>query len=68
MELKFYPMYDIHLSGEMEPGEEECNTSDDNYYEGSEPTYHKYGGYNGWDDDTIDAAFEGMPEATWNVD
>ncbi len=27
-----------------------------------------YGGYNGYDDDTIDCAFEGDPEATWNVD
>lgn len=37
---------------------------DDNY--GS--SYSKYGGYNGYDDDTIDSAFEGDPEATWNVD
>ena len=32
------------------------------------PTYSRYGGYNGYDDDTIDSAFEGDPEATWNVD
>ena len=28
----------------------------------------KYGGYNGYDDDTIDYGFDGFPEATWNVD
>ena len=27
-----------------------------------------YGGYNDWDDDTIDEAFEGDPESTWNID
>lgn len=32
-----------------------------------EPSYSKYGGYNDYDDDTIDSAFEGMPEATWNA-
>ena len=30
--------------------------------------YEKYHGYNGYDDDTIDEAFDGYPEATWNVD
>lgn len=30
--------------------------------------YEKYGGYNGYDDDTIDSAFEGDPMNTWNVD
>ncbi len=37
---------------------------DDSY----RPSYEKYNGYNGWDDDTIDQAFDGDPEATWNVD
>lgn len=32
------------------------------------PSYTEYGGYNGYDDNTIDSAFEGMPEATWNID
>ena len=31
-------------------------------------SYEKYGGYNGYDDFTIDTVFEGDPEATWNVD
>ena len=30
--------------------------------------YSRYGGYNGYDDDTIDSAFEGEPELTWNID
>jgi hypothetical protein len=30
--------------------------------------YSKYGGYNGWDDDTIDEAFDGDPGLTWNID
>ena len=37
-------------------------------YEGSGLSYEKYGGYNGYDDDTIDYGFDGYPEATWNVD
>lgn len=38
---------------------------DDNGYHSS---YEKYGGYNGYDDDAIDYAFEGDPSNTWNVD
>lgn len=30
--------------------------------------YEIYGGYNGYDDDTIDYGFDGKPEATWNVE
>ena len=30
--------------------------------------YSKYGGYNGYDDQTIDDAFEGDPSLTWNID
>lgn len=40
----------------------------DNYYESEGRSYEKYGGYNGYDDDTIDYGFDGYPEATWNVD
>ena len=47
--------------------EEDCyeddNGSDD--YGGSG---EKYGWYNGFSDDAIDDAFDGDPEATWNVD
>ena len=31
-------------------------------------SYEEYGGYNGWDDETINEAFDRDPEATWNVD
>lgn len=42
---------------------------DDDYYDESMgSSYEKYGGYNGYDDDTIDYGFDGDPEATWNVD
>lgn len=33
-----------------------------------ESGYDKYGGYNEYDDDTIDNAFDGDPSNTWNVD
>lgn len=36
----------------------------DNYGKSGE----KYGWYNGFSDDVIDDAFDGRPEATWNVD
>lgn len=39
---------------------------DDDYSYGT--SYEKYKGYNGWSDDVIDDAFDGDPEATWNVD
>ena len=32
------------------------------------PSYNKYGGYNGYDDQTIDDVFGGDPSATWNID
>lgn len=41
---------------------------EEDYYEEYEHSYEKYGGYNGYDDETIDSAFEGDPEATWNID
>ena len=40
----------------------------DEDYEIYDSPYEKYNGYNGYDDDTIDIAFDGHPEATWNVD
>lgn len=40
----------------------------DDYYFNHESPYEKYNGYNDFDDDTIDIAFDGHPEATWNVD
>ena len=49
----------------------EDSSSDVNYEDSdsySQPSYEKYGGYNDYDDDTIDYGFDGHPEATWNVD
>ena len=40
---------------------------DDNQFDDDDP-HRKYGGYNGWDDNTIDEAFDGNPELTWNID
>lgn len=43
----------------------------DDYYDYDDdytPSYDKYGGYNGYDDQTIDEAFGGDPSATWNID
>ena len=43
--------------------------SDDYFqYDDGDGPYSKYGGYNGWDDNTIDEAFDGNPELTWNID
>lgn len=56
---------------------EKLNQLNDEIYEDQHPSnnpdyydtsYEKYGGYNDFDDDTIDTAFEGDPSATWNVD
>lgn len=37
-------------------------------YDDYKESYTKYGGYNDYSDDAIDSAFDGNPEATWNVD
>lgn len=39
---------------------------DNEYY--TKERYDKYNGYNDWSDQAIDEAFDGDPEATWNVD
>lgn len=52
--------------------EEKTSYSDNYYYDNYDDDYDngysKYGGYNGYDDATIDSAFEGDPELTWNID
>jgi len=45
---------------------EEEQQEDD--YDDYSPSYEKYGGAYGYDDDTIDSAFEGDPENYWNID
>jgi hypothetical protein len=48
----------------------EDEQQEDNYddYDDYSPSYEKYGGAYGYDDDTIDSAFEGDPENYWNID
>lgn len=61
--------YDIVKVGDFEDLEDYCEfppEADDEYDD--KPSYSQYGGYNDFDDDTINSAFEGDPEATWNVD
>lgn len=57
----------IILSDEI-PKSRSNNYSNWYYYDNDYDSYSKYGGYNDYDDDTIDSAFEGDPEATWNID
>ncbi len=61
--------YDIVKVDDFEDDEDYCellSEADDNYDD--RPSYSQYGGYNDFDDDTINSAFEGDPEATWNID
>ena len=58
-ELYFYPNFNTITRGNTTPYYEE---NDDNI------SFSKYGGYKGYDDETIDEAFDGDPSLTWNVD
>lgn len=40
----------------------------DDYDDSSDDGYSNNGGYNGYDDQTIEDAFEGDPSLTWNID
>jgi hypothetical protein len=48
--------------------ENEQQQDDYDDYDDYSPSYVKYGGDYGYDDDTIDSAFEGDPENYWNID
>jgi len=48
--------------------ENEQQQDDYDDYDDYSPSYEKYGGAYGYDDDTIDSAFEGDPENYWNID
>lgn len=52
--------------------ENKTSYSDDYYYDNYDDDYDngysKYGGYNGYDNNTIDEAFDGDPSLTWNCD
>lgn len=77
----FEAIPNFRLSFEASQRQQEKQQSWDSYY--SEPEDHYdfndpyedygssgkvFGWYNGWSDDAIYDAFEGDPEATWNVD
>lgn len=55
---------------EFEEDEEGYEPDYEDYddYDDYSPSYDKYGGAYGYDDDTIDSAFEGDPENYWNID
>ena len=59
-DLEYENSYDVH-NGVYEKNN---NTWEDESGWGS---CEKYGGYNDFDDFTIDVAFDGDPKATWNV-
>lgn len=67
MKINIFPKYDIVLS-KSESRQSSYDYDDDYDDDYERQSYSKYGGYNGFDDETIDSAFEGMPEATWNID
>ena len=57
------------LTEKYEKWESQQQDNDDNDdYDDYSPSYEKYGGAYGYDDDTIDSAFEGDPENYWNID
>ena len=61
----------VLLSDSIKRPKSQSNYTDyryDDEYDADEGPYRKYGGYNGWDDNTIDEAFDGNPELTWNID
>ena len=59
----------VVISDKMPESKESNFYSDESYYEDDyDDSSSKYGDYNGWDDDTIDEAFDGNPELTWNID
>ena len=53
------------MTSSYEPDYEDYNSWEDEDGWGS---YEEYGGPNGWDDFTIDAAFDGFADAVWNID
>lgn len=61
----------VLLSDSIKKPKSHSNYSDyryDDELDNDDDPYRKYGGYNGWDDNTIDEAFDGNPELTWNID
>ncbi|OYQ50608.1 exodeoxyribonuclease X C-terminal domain-containing protein [Flavobacterium aurantiibacter] len=56
------------LADKYSTWENEQQGDDYDDYDDYSPSYEKYGGAYGYDDDTIDNAFEGDPENYWNID
>lgn len=57
------------IKEQQEATDRQVNNDSDGLEDGSyRPSYSKYGGAYGYDDDTIDTAFEGDPENYWNID
>lgn len=69
-ELKEQEEENIIQSNDDAESEEEFDMEheDDDFDDSYGSSTEKYGGYNGFSDDVIDDAFDGDPEATWNVD
>ena len=68
--LDFEPPH-VLLSDSIKKPKSHSNYTDyryDDEYDDDKGSCSKYGGYNGWDDNTIDEAFDGNPELTWNID
>ncbi|MEW4925789.1 hypothetical protein [Algibacter sp. 2305UL17-15] len=62
----------LRLYGKVEEMHERFETTEPNYYTSDnhnsyEPSYDTYGGPHGFDDDTIDTAFEGDADNIWNI-
>ncbi len=62
--LGYYYMFKIKEYKEPTNYNEDFEPDDNGYHS----SYEMYGGYNGYDDDAINYAFEGDPSNTWNVD
>jgi len=57
---------DCHFDeNESENFYDDCNDYED---ESGWGCYDEFGGYMGYDDFTINSAFDGDPEAVWNID
>jgi len=68
LELNLVKKAIIEKWQEFEDDDDHTSYRDYDDYDYDEPSYSKYGGAYGYDDDTIDSAFEGDPENYWNID
>lgn len=62
---------ELFLNIKNTPSENDYSNQQENDYfdyDDNRPSYEKYSGAYGYDDDTIDSAFEGDPENYWNID